>query len=123
MDQPHQLLELFRLWREFTEAEGAAIRVGDWPRVESCQGSKAKLQQQMAEASAQLKPVVFLEDVELRRCVQQLVAMEQANDRALAEQRASLEAQGDELALTARNVRLMQQSYRSPRAAAWQSYS
>ncbi len=123
MDQPHQLLDLFRLWREFTEAEGAAIRVGDWPRVESCQNAKVALQQQMTEASALLKPVVFVEDVELRRSVEELIAMEKANDRAIAEQRAVLEARGVELAQTTRNVRMMQQSYRAPRAAAWHSYS
>lgn len=123
MDQPHQLLDLFRLWREFSEAEGVAIRVGDWARVESCQNAKLKLQEQMTEASAELKPVVFVEDVQLRRSVEELIALERENDRALAEQRAALETRGAELAQTTRNVRLLQQSYRSPRAAAWHSYS
>ena len=123
MDQPHQLLDLFRLWREFTVAEGAAIRVADWSRVESCQNAKLKLQEQMTVASAQLKPVVFVEDVQLRRTVDELIAMEQANDRALAEQRATLEESDAELAQTSRNIRLLQSSYRSPRAVAWQSYS
>lgn len=123
MDQPHQLLDLFRLWREFTAAEGAAIRAADWARVESCQNAKLKLQEQMTAASAQLKPVVFVEDVQLRHTVDELIAMEQANDRALAEQRATLEESAAELAQTSRNIRLLQSSYRSPRAVAWQSYS
>lgn len=123
MDQPHQLLDLFRLWREFTEAEGAAIRVGDWPKVESCQNSKFQLQQQMTVATTQLDPVDFLSDTQFRRNVNDLILMEQANDRALADQRTELELRRAELGQTARNLNRLQQSYRSPRGAAWQSYS
>ena len=125
-----ELLELYRRWREWTEAEGEAIRTWNWPRVERIQADKEELVQTIITTAERLRAECLqvgsgslqLEE-ELRGVVNELVTLEARNQEQLAAQRQQASAQATELNNAVHQLRQIKRAYAAGSEARWQSYS
>lgn len=120
----------YRQWQALTTAEGEAIVAGHWWQVEQLQESKRQLQQfiegttrelRAACAARGLEAQAFLD--ELKPVVQELIALEAGNGRALAAQRQRVQQRRQQLTATSQNLRQVRDAYAQPRESNWQSYS
>lgn len=124
------LMNLLAEWRQFSEAEGAAIRSADWHQVSQCQAAKHLLQARIVEAHQVLDSRWELtgggkaaQDPRVRGAISDLIAMEQRNGEWLEQQWKKAEAERAELSRTSRNLRQVQKAYVPRGDAAWNSYS
>lgn len=124
------LTDAYREWRQWTEAEGEAIRAGDWPRVGACQDAKRSLQpriQVLREAAqqgwARLGDAGAAQARALQCMVEELIALEEQNRERLAAQRQAALARRTELDRSRANLRRLRGSYAPARGAAWSSFS
>lgn len=123
-------MEAYESWEQWTQREGAAIQEGNWLQVSECQQTKLNLQSRIIRltdalntecAEAGLDPKELEPD--LRRTINDLIALETRNTELLSERRRIVEAQDVELNGTRRQLRQVQQSYGRPLSGAWHSYS
>ena len=105
-------------WRRLAEAEGQAIRAGDWPLVADCQAALRELQgplsSQLAQARQQcaaLGSAVANWDEHLRTLLLPLMDLEKRNLDGLASRRRRLSQQVEQLGRSSRNLRLIHRSY------------
>jgi hypothetical protein len=126
------LIELYKQWRGWTEAEGEAIRLAAWTRVDQCQAAKTKLQPLIAHASEQAHrdaadPPSQVESNEafFRGILNELIQLERGNLELLASHRQRAEREKESLNRVSRNLRQLHRSYVADRALSehWQSYS
>jgi hypothetical protein len=120
-------------WRRLAEAEGKAIRAGDWPFVTDCQKAIVEIQRVIDHASKQNPAQSFhgssVRDAEIgrktkqRATVLELIELQRQNLAALEQRRQRLSAHVEEVSRSSRNLRGIQRSYTSPRPPAWNSYS
>jgi hypothetical protein len=130
MNPDQQLFQFYDRWRELTTNEGQAIAATDWPRLEQCQAEKRLLQDQIKAASDQRQRELLVGGANalvvtgrFRSVVDELIALEERNARALAGQRAALEEQQRELHQASRTLRRLHAAYAASPQTAWQSYS
>jgi hypothetical protein len=109
-------MELFKEWRALTVAEAEAIQEKDWHRLEDCQNAKAGLTLEIGRRGQQ-------DDRGLRPIIDELIAMESENQRALAAARLGLEAEYALLEQAGRTVRQVSRAYGADSRPTWQSYS
>ncbi len=130
MDASSQLRKLYEQWRTLTDREGRAIRAADWAGVQECQSEKHRLQAHIQKASDELEKAPRVPganraaiDRELHALVEELIARERDNDRALAAQRQIAEEHKTQLHQASRQLRQVHQAYAPGRPPLWQSYS
>jgi hypothetical protein len=119
MSVPPELDTLLQRWRELTEAEAGAIRVGDWTAVAREQSEKQSLQAEISRAMDRDFPL----PPRLKATVAQLKSMERRNAALIAEQRRLAWARREEMDSASRNLRRLGRSYASGPVSYWQSYS
>ena len=124
------LLDTYQEWRQWTQAEGEAIRIGNWNRVQECQGSKVRLQPRIIRLAGpaqkewgQLGLDVAEKEQEVRAAVDECIRLETLNGDLLAKQREAAVAKQTELDQTSRNLKLIHRSYVPAQSAAWTSFS
>jgi hypothetical protein len=130
MNADQQLFQFYERWRELTTSEGQAIAATDWARLEQCQAEKRLLQEQIKATSDQRQRQLHVSGANavvvlgrFRGVVDELIALEERNARALASQQAALEAQQRELHQAGRTLRRLHTAYAGGPQTAWQSYS
>lgn len=130
MNASSQLRHLYEQWLVLTEQEGRAIRAADWPRVQTCQSQKHRLQADIQKAADELDhdtPVPGENrariESEFRPIVEELIARERENDRELAAQRRTAQAHSTELHQATRQLRQIHHAYAPVSPPLWQSYS
>lgn len=117
MNSDHRWLQLCQLWRQYTEAEAAAIQAGDWVVIAAVQKQKQELRVEMDTAA---QPVCL---DRIRPLMAELIAMEQGNSCALAERRQAAESERAGVDLAQRSLRQLHQAYAPQSPPAWHSYS
>jgi hypothetical protein len=130
MNADQQLFQFYERWRELTTSEGQAIAATDWARLEQCQAEKRLLQDQIKAAADQRQRELRISGANavvvlgrFRGVVDELIALEERNARALANQRAALGEQQRELHQAGRTLRQLHAAYAGGPQTAWQSYS
>jgi len=121
MNPGEELHALYQQWRELTCAEGDALRVAAWSKVEHCQQAKARLQPRISEVSARLEPVAH--ERAFRPVVDALIQLEKQNRELLQAQRQIAGQQKEDLDQASRHLRQLHRRYVTPAPAHWQSYS
>ncbi len=124
------LLGYYRQWQTLTDAEGAAIRSGDWVQVEHLQATKKQLQKFILAAAAALRAEadaagVSLSVMEREFCtlVSQLIQLEVRNREEIAARRHQAEADLAVIESSRQHLRQIQRAYASGRDTVWQCYS
>jgi hypothetical protein len=125
-----ELQQAYREWRRLAEAEGKAIRAGDWGLVADCQRALNQLQpvitqlnQRLPEEGQSPASQCAAARHNSRATVLELIALQTQNLAALQQRRERLSAHVQRLLLTGRNLRRIQRSYATAAPAAWNSYS
>src|SRR5689334_13412931 len=113
--------EAYSEWRRLAEAEGKAIRLGDWRFVADCQQALSKLRPVIdrltRSASGARSPVGSP-----RATILELIQLQQRNLSDLEQRRQRLSAQIQELSRSGFALRGIQRSYSSAPPPAWNSY-
>lgn len=124
------LNDLYGQWRALTDAEGDAIRAGDWSAVKNVQSRKEILKRELLAAAdvwhaEWSKPDEGKREYErvFRPVISELIALEQRNHAWLCEQRARAQAEINELDASSRNLRGINRAYSSGTRSCWQTYS
>lgn len=125
MSQGGTLDDAYSEWRRLAEAEGKAIRLGDWRFVADCHQAVSRLRpvidrltQQTRQGLSDANRMVFP-----RGTVLELIELQRRNLASLLQRRQKLSAQMEELSRAGRNLRDIQRSYSPPPPPAWNSYS
>ena len=130
MNSNSTLQEIYREWHRLAEAEGEAIRAGNWTAVADCQRALEQLQPRIAACAQHARnesapPVAdrATADQNLRATINELIELERRNHGLLELARRSAHAQLAELSEADRTLRRLQRSYAPKPAAAWTSFS
>ena len=126
MNVPSTLSQALAEWRRLAEAEGQAIRAGNWSLLADCQAALTTLRTVIDALTR--KPhnsggETLTAKTPHRPIVLELIELQRKNLAALKERRERLSVQVDQFARTGRNLRGIQRSYAPPSPAAWSSYS
>ncbi len=113
-----QLPGLLAQWRELTERESEAIRMGQWAEVHRHQREKQDLQLAISQSSPAARSAP-----QLRSAVSELMTLERQNAELLGERLSQARRRRDESEQSCRNLRRMRQSYGSVAQSNWHSYS
>ena len=117
-------------WRRLTDAEGQAIRAGNWMLVAECQNALAKLRSRIdrlspsdtpATPQSGTKPLRLSPD--LRGSILELIELQRQNLASLQERRRRLSEHVENLTSAGRNLRSIQRSYSTRAAGSFSSYS
>ena len=114
--------EAYSEWRRLAEAEGRAIRTGDWPFVAECQQALRQLRP-LIDGLTKQEAAAAGQRTFSRATILELIQLQQRNLQALEQRRQRLTAQMQELFRTGRNLRAIQRSYSPTPPPAWNSYS
>lgn len=130
MNADEPLMVAYREWRQWTEAEGEAIRAGDWPRVSGCQEAKRRLQPRIVQLrhadgreGARSEDAGVARERVIHAVVAGLIALEKQNSNQLALRREALLGRRAELERSHANLRRLRHSYVPSRGAAWSRLS
>lgn len=130
MSAKDRLFAAYDQWRDWSEKEGEAIRISNWPTVRECQRAKMELQPQIlrfTENSRTEHQQTGADwsgtEVALRKQVAELIALEMRNNDLLHEVRQTAQAEMLEISRNRRSVKQVHRSYAAPGASAWASYS
>lgn len=111
-------------WRRLAEAEGQAIRSGNWPFVADCQAALARLRARIDELTINARSTDSCPArVPHRSTVLELIELQSRNLAALQQRREKLSSHIESLARSGRNLRGIQRSYAPAGPGAWSSYS
>ncbi len=117
-------------WGRLAEAEGQAIRAGNWSFVADCQHALAQLRPIINRLTVQAGPNPTRQDSSstssrpsLRAMAMELLELERRNLAWLEHRRQTLSAHVKQLSRTGRNLRGIQRSYAPPTPSAWSSFS
>ncbi len=119
----------YQEWRQWAEAEGEAIRRGDWIHVVQCQDALQHLQPRIlqhttaAQQECASELVSAEREEQVRALVLPLIELEHRNCNLLAEHMRSAQLVLGEFALASQNLRRLQRSYAPAQPAAWTSFS
>ena len=120
MNHDAALQNIYREWQRLAEAEGEAIRTGNWPAVADCQHAMEQLQSRITACGDRVRAA---NDTTLRATVNELIEMERRNNVLLDLARHSARMQLDKLSEAGRILRRVQRSYAPKPDAAWTSFS
>ena len=130
MSAKDRLFAAYDQWREWSEKEGQAIRISNWPTVRDCQRAKMELQPQIlrftenSRTEHQQTGADWMgTETELRKHVAELIALEMRNNDLLHEVRQTAEAELAECSKNRRNLKQVHRSYAPAGTSAWASYS
>ncbi len=117
--------EAYGEWRRLSEAEGKAIRAGDWRFVGECQQALRRLQPVIDHLTEQARKAVSPTNcpVPPRATILELIELQRRNLASLLQRRQRLSAKVEELSRSNRNLRGIQRSYCPVPPPAWNSYS
>lgn len=130
MNTARELEVAYLEWQQLAEAEGDAIRAGDWIRACDCQNALRALQPRIIEHTARAQQEWAVDESVrasaepcLRARVRQLIELEQRNYSLLDSRVRSARAELDKLQLANHTLHRIQRSYAPARPAAWSSFS
>jgi hypothetical protein len=115
-----QLANAYAEWRRLAEAEGTAIRAGNWSLVAECQAAIRVLQSTIDGLTAQSH---LTQRQSSRGTVLELIELQRQNVLSLQKRRERLSAHIEQVTRAGRNLRGIQRSYTVPTPAGWSSYS
>jgi hypothetical protein len=125
-----ELSDYYREWRRLSELEGAAIRDGKWPEVQSCQDAKFTLQSNIMLATEMFQSELVKSgndpqeyDRQFRGIVAELIQLEERNGKWLSEQKKKATEESERLARTSSNLRQVRGAYVHGARTHWNSYS
>ena len=130
MNAEHALREAYQEWRRLAEAEGEAIRAGNWMLLFDCQNALRRLQpliirrtgevrQEWAQAGLDYRE----KEDDLGALVKSLIELERRNHSLLETRRHAAEAELAKLEQAGLTLRRIQRSYAPTRPASWTSFS
>ena len=125
MNAETSLLELLERWKALTEAEGSAIRLGEWVDVAKIQGEKRSLQPEI-EALASMEERrndSGKSDSKVKAKFLELISLEEKNAFLLEEKRTSAAQTAQHLEVVTRNLRQVHRAYSPGQGPVWHSYS
>ena len=124
MENPGRLHLVLAEWRRLAEAEGQAIRSGNWPFVANCQAALATLRAKIDELTISARSTDSCPArAPHRSSVLELIELQRRNLAALQQRREKLSSHIESLARSGRNLRGIQRSYAPAGPGAWSSYS
>lgn len=127
----HKLLEADYLeWQRLAEAEGEAIRAGDWLQACDCQNALKGLQPRIIEHASRAQQEWGHDEASrntsephLRALVRHLIELEQRNSSLLDRCVRSARAELDKLQQANHTLSRIQRSYAPSHPAGWSSFS
>jgi hypothetical protein len=130
MSTAAELDRAYAEWRRLAEAEGRAIRSGNWKFVAECQQALCQLRPQIDDLTSQLRQQIPSSDPPTcprkqltRSTILELIELQRRNLISLEQRRARLSAHIENLMRSGRNLREIQRSYAAPTIAVFNSYS
>jgi hypothetical protein len=127
---PEDLPLAYAEWRRLADAEGQAIRAGNWALVAECQNAVATLRSQIDRLSPSVaaprgKPSVTSRQraSDLRGSILELIELQRKNLASLEERRRRLSEHVENLTSAGRKLRSIQRSYSTPATGGFSSYS
>ena len=130
MNAQKALHEAYEEWRRLAEAEGEAIRAGNWDLVSDCQIALQDLQPRILRCTEQaqeewtrlgLDPSA-MED-EFRRVIKSLIDLENRNQVSLNTQRSAAQDEFKELTEVNRTLQRVKRSYAQIQTSTWTTIS
>lgn len=130
MNAERDLLEAYREWRRLAEAEGEAIRTGNWGLCAACQ----KALQHLRERISSLMPSVREEwsqsgcdraarQQSLDATLRELIHLQQRNKTLLQAVREATREKLNQLGEARVRLKLLRRSYAMKAGGAWSSFS
>ena len=130
MNAAHDLHHSYREWRRLAEAEGEAIRAGNWMLVFDCQNALRQLQprivRQTDAARHEWAALGLDDDVmedDLNNLIHSLIEIERRNNSLITARRCLAQEELAKLEQASLTLRRIQRSYAPPGSAAWVSFS
>jgi len=130
MNAYHDLQHSYREWQRLAEAEGEAIRAGNWMLVFDCQNALRQLQPRIVRQTeaargewAQLGLDASAKEFELDEIIHSLIEIESRNNSLINARRCLAEAELAKLEQASLTLRRIQRSYAPASSAAWSSFS
>ena len=130
MSASHELEADYREWQRLAEAEGDAIRAGNWIQACDCQNALKSLQPRIIEHTAQAqqewaddRTAGTLSEANLRNIVSQLIELERRNYSLLDSRLHSARAEMNKLDVANHTLNRIQRSYAPSRPPGWTSFS
>ena len=130
MNANRDLQHSYREWRRLAEAEGEAIRSGNWMLVFDCQNALRQLQPRIIRqteaarsqwAALDLDPEEMEND--LHEVVRSLIEVESRNNSLIDARRCMAQEELAKLEMASLSLRRIQRSYVPATLAAWNSFS
>ncbi len=130
MNAERDLLEAYREWRRLAEAEGEAIRTGNWGLCAACQ----KALQHLRERITALMPSVREEwsrpgcdpaakQQSLDATLRELIHLQQRNKTLLSAVRQATQEKLNQLGEARRRLKQLRRSYVMTTGGAWSTFS
>jgi hypothetical protein len=130
MNADHELKHSYREWRRLAEAEGEAIRAGNWMLVFDCQNALRQLQPRIVRQSEAVRrewTTLGLDpqerEFELDEIIHSLVELESRNNSLIHARRRLAQEELSKLELASLTLRRIQRSYVAAPAPALNSFS
>jgi hypothetical protein len=124
------LKESYREWRRLAEAEGEAIRAGNWMLVFDCQNALRQLQPRIARQSeaarlewANLGLDSGTMEKDLNTIIHSLIELERRNNSLIHARRALGQEELAKLEMASLILKRIQRSYAPANSASWNSFS
>jgi hypothetical protein len=130
MNANHDLKYSYREWRRLAEAEGEAIRAGNWMLVFDCQSALRQLQPRITrqtEAARREWEALGLDtdtmENDLRDVIHSLIELESRNNSLINARRTLGQEELAKLEMASLILRRIQRSYVPQNASNWNSFS
>ena len=126
MSNPATLSQALGEWRRLAEAEGQAIRAGNWSLLADCQAALAAVRGAIDQLAGEVNGSTnegLRSKTSHRSVALELIELQRKNLATLKERRERLSVHVEQLTRAGRNLRGIQRSYAPPGPAAWTSYS
>ena len=123
MNPEDDLLALYEEWRIVTAAETDAIHTEAWTRVNQCQETKQRLQDRILETTDRRQGQGTVDELELRKIVDHLAALEMQNKMTLARKQERVRQQQTDLETSERTLHRLHRAYAPGGRTGWHSYS
>ncbi len=130
MSAEHELQHSYREWRRLAEAEGEAIRAGNWMLVFDCQNVLRQLQPRIVrqtQAARREWSVLGLDfeakESGLSAMIHSLIELEQRNHSLIDARQRLAREELSKLELASLTLRRIQRSYTPMNPPAWASFS
>jgi hypothetical protein len=125
-DSEADLPSAYAEWRRLAQAEGNAIRSGNWSFVAECQDALRRLQTTIDRLTVESHPAQ-LENRSSKQVsrgtILELIELQHRNLISLQQRRERLSAEIENVSRAGKNLRDIQRSYSAPAPPAWSSYS